>query len=145
MASSRLFGRCGKEPLPRSPTPAHVRYAERLRLEILDKIERSTFVLADYFSGSPRVPKIDAPPNSRVTPTQGDVFTEWLKIKRPEIKHSTADQYQQTLDSHHFDTVRCTPTSQFVDFHAEVTRWGVLNAANRTVTFQRNPGAWTAK
>lgn len=103
----------GKEPLPLSPTPANVRYAERLRLEILGKIERGTFVLADYFPDSPRVPKVEAPPNLRATTTLGDVFTEWLKIKRPEIQHSTADQYQQTLDSYHFDTVRSTPTSQF--------------------------------
>lgn len=38
--------------------------------------------------------------------TLDDVFKEWLKIKRPELQHSTADQYQQTLDSYHFDAVR---------------------------------------
>jgi len=102
----------GKEPLPLSPTPANVRYAERLRLEILGKIERGTFILAEYFPESPRVPKAAAEPPSNVAPTLGDVFTEWLTVKRPEIQHSTADQYRQTLDSYHFDAVRKTPVAQ---------------------------------
>ncbi|MBV7428093.1 MULTISPECIES: site-specific integrase [unclassified Acidovorax] len=104
----------GKEPLLMSPTPANVRYAERLRLEILGKIERGTFVLAEYFPDSPRVPKVEpsAEATAGVKHTLGDVFQEWLKIKRPEIQHSTADQYQQTLDSYHFDTVRKMDASQ---------------------------------
>ncbi len=102
----------GKEPLPLSPTPVNVRYAERLRLEILGKIERGTFVLAEYFPESPRVPKAvdEAPTNSVVT--LGNVFTEWLAVKRPELQHSTADQYRQTLDSYHFDAVRQLPADQ---------------------------------
>lgn len=104
----------GKEPLPLSPTPANVRYAERLRQEILGKIERGTFVLAEYFPDSPRVPKVEpsAAPAAATPHTLGDVFQEWLKIKRPEIQHSTADQYQQTLDSYHFDAVRKMDASQ---------------------------------
>ena len=102
----------GKEPLPLSPTPANIRYAERLRQEILGKIERGTFVLAEYFPDSPRVPKAVAEPIASVPTTLGDVFSEWLAIKGPELQHSTADQYRQTLDSYHFDTVRKMPADQ---------------------------------
>ncbi|RKJ96664.1 tyrosine-type recombinase/integrase [Alicycliphilus denitrificans] len=101
----------GKEPLPLSPTPANIRYAQRLRLEILGKIERGTFVLAEYFPDSPRVVK--SAPTPSESPTLGDIFQEWLKVKRPEVQHSTAHHYQQTLDSYHFDTVRKTRADAF--------------------------------
>lgn len=101
----------GKEPLPLSPTPANIRYAERLRQEILGKIERGTFVLAEYFPESPRVVKTTPPPSE--SPTLGDVFQEWLKVKRPEVQHSTAHHYRQTIDSYHFDTVRKTRADAF--------------------------------
>ena len=102
----------GKESLPLSPTPANIRYAERLRQEILGKIERGTFVLAEYFPDSPRVPRAAAEPVADAVPTLGDVFSEWLAIKGPELQHSTADQYRQTLDSYHFDTVRKMPADK---------------------------------
>ena len=102
----------GKDSLPLSPTPANIRYAERLRQEILGKIERGTFVLAEYFPDSPRVPRAAAEPVADAVPTLGDVFSEWLAIKGPELQHSTADQYRQTLDSYHFDTVRKMPADK---------------------------------
>lgn len=105
----------GKEPLSLSPTPVNIRYAERLRTEILGKIERGTFVLAEYFPGSPRVPKAEEvpAPQPAEAPTLGNVFAEWLLVKKPELQHSTALQYQQTLDSYHFDTVRAIRADQF--------------------------------
>ena len=102
----------GKEPLPLSPTPANIKYAERLRLEILGKIERGTFVLAEYIPESPRVPKPEKEPLAGAI-TLGDVFKEWLSVKKPELQHSTVDAYRQTLDSYHFDTVRDTRTDEF--------------------------------
>lgn len=110
----RAYG-YGKEPLALSPTPANIRYAERLRLEILGKIERGTFVLGEYFPDSPRVerpPEPEAKDPAAVI-TLGDVFEEWLRVKRPEVQHSTSHHYQQTLDSYHFDTVRKTPAAEF--------------------------------
>ena len=80
----------GKEPLPLSPTPANIKYAERLRLEILGKIERGTFVLAEYIPESPRVPKPEKEPLAGAI-TLGDVFKEWLSVKKPELQHSTVD------------------------------------------------------
>lgn len=87
----------GRERLQLPPTPANIRYAEKLRGEILGKIERGTFVLAEYFPDSPRV-KRDVP-SMRFQ----DLAQEWLKIKAPDIQHSTAHHYQQTLDSYHFE------------------------------------------
>ena len=86
----------GRERLEIEPTPVNIKYAERLRMEILGKIERGTFALGDYFPKSPRVAK-DAP-----SMTWAEVAAEWKKVKRGEIEHSTAHSYAQTLSSKHF-------------------------------------------
>lgn len=104
----------GKEPLALSPTPGNLRYAEKLRLEILGKIERGTFDLAEYFPTSPRAVKPTEPVAGPATiVTLGDVFKEWLTVKRPELQHSSAGHYKQTLESYHFDTVRGARADQF--------------------------------
>lgn len=90
----------GRERLELQPTPANVRHAERMRAEILGKIERGTFVLAEYFPDSPRA-RADVP-----SMTVGQLFEEWLDVKKPELQHSTIHSYQQTIDSYHFDAVR---------------------------------------
>jgi integrase len=87
----------GRERLDLAPTPANINYAQRLRTEILGKIERGTFALADYFPDSPRV-KTD---NASMTWKQlGD---EWVGIKKQDIEHSTLHHYEQTLGSYHFE------------------------------------------
>lgn len=90
----------GRERLELQPTPANIRHAERMRAEILGKIERGTFVLAEYFPDSPRA-RADMP-----SMTVGQLFGEWLDVKKPELQHSTIHSYQQTIDSYHFDAVR---------------------------------------
>ncbi|WP_445287661.1 Arm DNA-binding domain-containing protein [Variovorax atrisoli] len=97
----RAYG-YGRERLDLAPTPANIRYAEKLRAEILGKIERGTFSLAEYFPQSPRA-KIDAP-----SLTFGQVATEWLKVKAAKVQHSTLDHYTQTVKSEYFDSVRET-------------------------------------
>ncbi len=90
----------GRERLELQPTPANIRYAERMRAEILGKIERGTFALSEYFPDSPRA-RADVP-----SMTVGQLFGEWLDVKKPELQHSTVHSYQQTIDSYHFDGVR---------------------------------------
>lgn len=95
----RRYG-LGRERLELAPTPTNIRYAERLRNEILGKIERGSFALADYFPNSPRA-KLDTP-----SMNFGQVAAEWLKMKRPAVQHSTAHHYEQTIGSTYFDSVR---------------------------------------
>jgi integrase len=90
----------GKERLDLVPTPTNIRYAERLRNEILGKIERGTFALAEYFPNSPRA-KADAP-----SMTFGELALEWLRIKLPTIQHSTGHHYLQTVNSGSFAGIR---------------------------------------
>ena len=97
----------GRERLDLLPTPANIRYAERLRAEILGKIERGTFALAEYFPDSPRASE-DKP-----SMTVGQLFAEWMLVKKPELQHSTAHHYQQTIDSYHFDSIRGERVGEF--------------------------------
>lgn len=92
----------GKERLELAPTPTNIRYAERLRNEILGKIERGTFALADYFPDSPRA-KADAP-----SMTFAELAAEWMTTKRPTVQHSTAHHYDQTIGSLHFQGIAST-------------------------------------
>jgi integrase len=86
----------GRERLELQPTPANINYAARLRIEILGKIERGTFSLAEYFPDSPRV----ARDNASLTWKQlGD---EWLATKKTDIQHSTYADYKKLLASKHF-------------------------------------------
>lgn len=87
----------GRERLELAPTPANLAYAARLRQEILGKIERGTFALAEYFPDSPRVKK---DPSSLTFKQLG---AEWLLVRKAEIEHSTLHHYEQTLSSKHFD------------------------------------------
>ena len=122
----------GKEPLALAPTPVNIRYAEKLRVEILGKIERGTFVLAQYFPESPRARKPEQPtPEPQASPTLADLFDEWLKVKRPELQHSTHDSYSSALSSYHFDTVRKMKASQF-DFRELKLLLSVLPANAKT-------------
>lgn len=91
----------GRERLELVPTPANLRYAEDLRKKIMREIANGTFVLATYFPDSPRAVK-----EASGLVTLGDLFTEWLAVKSPDLQHSTADHYRQTLESYHFDDVR---------------------------------------
>jgi len=86
----------GRERLELQPTPANLAYAARLRQEILGKIERGTFVLADYFPDSPRVK------SDKGSLTFQQLGAEWLKVRKADIEHSTLHHYQQTLNSKHF-------------------------------------------
>lgn len=92
----------GRERLDLAPTPTNIRYAERLRNEILGKIERGTFALADYFPDSPRA-KTDAP-----SMTFAELAAEWMTTKRPTVQHSTAHHYDQTIGSLHFQGINAT-------------------------------------
>lgn len=92
----RAYG-FGRERLELEPTPKNIAYAARLRQEILGKIERGTFSLVEYFPDSPRVAKDTA------SLTWKQLGSEWLRIKKGEIEHSTLHHYEQTLSSYHFD------------------------------------------
>ncbi|MBB3642572.1 site-specific integrase [Variovorax atrisoli] len=120
----RVYG-YGRERLDLAPTPSNIRYAEKLRAEILGKIERGTFSLAEYFPDSPRA-KMDAP-----SLAFSQVAAEWLKVKAATIQHSTLDHYQQTVGAAYFDSVRDTRMDS-LDFRAIMKLTAALPANPKT-------------
>lgn len=90
----------GRERLDLEPTPVNINYARRLRSEILGRIERGTFSLAEYFPNSPRIAH-DAP-----SLTWKQLSIEWINVRKGDIQHSTLHHYKQTVSSYHFDGIR---------------------------------------
>lgn len=84
--------RC-RETISLPPTAANLKYAERLRGEILRKIELGTFNYAEYFPESPM-----AGESGRATKTFKDVAEAWLESG--ELAKSTINGYRKILEGH---------------------------------------------
>lgn len=115
----------GRERLDLPPTPANINYAARMRLEILGKIERGSFVLTDYFPDSPRAKK-DA--KSLLWP---DLRDEWLRIKSPGLQHSTIREYTRTLFGKHFTDWATMPVGS-LDYRTLMLKLSSLPAHPKT-------------
>lgn len=87
-----------REPLRLTHTKANINYATRLRGEILNAIERGTFVYADYFPESKSAAKFGAPARALI----GDLLREHLEAAKRTLSPSTVRGYQQVCDSHLF-------------------------------------------
>ena len=87
--------RC-RETLALEPTKANLRYADRLRTEILARIERDLFVYTDYFPDSPRARKFGHQV-SRLTVAQA--LEEWLTDAERTKTWSTFKSYRTSARS----------------------------------------------
>lgn len=87
------MGNYCREPLKLPSTPANMRYADRLRAEILRKIELGTFIYADYFPDSPHATMLAG---QRVV-YLGRYVEDWLDKKRHMVKASTYKDYQKMV------------------------------------------------
>jgi len=85
--------RC-RETLKLEPTKANQLYADRLRSEILRKIELGTFTYAEYFPDSPK-----AKLGKSAIPTFGSAATSYLKTCAALAKSSYMT-YKKNLDKH---------------------------------------------
>lgn len=79
---------------PMAPTPANIKYANRIAAEIGDKIRLGTFRYADYFPDS-TLAKSDSP--LQTVPMLFDVMDKWLAVH--DIKPSTRRQYRTRINS----------------------------------------------
>lgn len=61
-----------REVLKLPPTPTNIKYAERLRAEILRKVELRSFSLAEYFPNSKHAPQ------GNEVPTVSEMFEKWI-------------------------------------------------------------------
>ena len=87
-----------RETLKLSHTRANINYADRLRGEILNAIERGTFQYADYFPESKRARQFGGTGPVRVT--LGELIRDQIAIAGRTLSPSTVRGYQQVYDSH---------------------------------------------
>ena len=85
------------EPLKLEATAANIKYAERLRGEILNAIERGTFSYPDYFPNSKRA-HIFGHVQSKIT--IGELLREFLAEAKLTKEASTYRGYKRVCDGH---------------------------------------------
>lgn len=88
-----------RETLKLPHTKANIRYAERLRGEILNAIERNTFAYPDYFPESKQMKKLGVvPAPDRVT--VGALVRDYLDASERALAANTMKAYRASLKSH---------------------------------------------
>ena len=87
------------ETLKLEATAANIKYAERLRGEILNAIERGTFSYTDYFPDSKRAHIFGHAPTKI---TIGDLLREFLEEAKSTKEASTYRGYKKVCDGHLF-------------------------------------------
>jgi len=86
--------RC-RETLKLAPTPPNLKYAQRLRKQILDKIDAGVFRYGDIFPDSPRARR------AGIVPAKSRLFSEfaeqWLRTKK-NVSAASIKDYRSSLD-----------------------------------------------
>ena len=86
-----------RERLRLDPTPPNVRYAVRLRGEVLNAIERGTFNYLDFFPESENAKRFGFVPSGELV---GDALRTWFGARRRGLAASTALTYQRVIDGY---------------------------------------------
>jgi integrase len=86
-----------RETLDLPGTKANLQYAERLRSEILGKIERETFRYSDYFPMSPRCRVFGHGPGK--TATIKTLLEDYRKRSKETLQPSTWTGYRKAIDN----------------------------------------------
>lgn len=73
------------------PTPANIKYAQRLSSDIRVRIQAGNFVYGEFFPDSPRAEPVQVEAN-----TFGEISEEWLKSKG-QLEAATLDQYRTSV------------------------------------------------
>lgn len=100
--------RC-KERLKLRPTPANMKYAERLKSEIENGIERGTFDYAVTFPNSRKARLLSHRPGATVAVKT--LLRDYLKGAQPTLQASTYEDYYNTIENHlipQFGTLKLT-------------------------------------
>jgi integrase len=107
-----------REALRLPHTKQNIAYATRRRGEVLNAIERVTFVYEEFFPDSSRAklfaaPALEAPsiPEPSV-PTIGPLLHEYLVIAKRNLALSSYNCYRQVADLHLFPTWGAKPVTE---------------------------------
>ncbi|CAM2932153.1 TPA: tyrosine-type recombinase/integrase [Legionella pneumophila] len=86
-----------RETLKLEVTPSNIKYAERLRCEILNAIERGTFSYADYFPQSNLARRFG---HVKTNITIGELLKDFLDQIKATREHSTYIGYKKVCEAH---------------------------------------------
>ncbi|HAU1146916.1 TPA: DUF3596 domain-containing protein [Legionella pneumophila] len=86
-----------RETLKLEVTPSNIKYAERLRCEILNTIERGTFSYADYFPQSNLAKRFG---HVKTNITIGELLRDFLDQIKATREHSTYIGYKKVCEAH---------------------------------------------
>jgi integrase len=86
-----------RETLKLKPTKANLIYAERLRGEILNAIERGAFKYQDFFPESPKAAVFGYTVSKK---TVGELMAAYLSVADRTLEHSTARGYRKVYAAH---------------------------------------------
>ena len=108
-----------REALKLPHTKQNIAYATRRRGEVLNAIERGTFVYTDFFPDSPRA-KLFAPPDvvgqpasepARI-PTIGELLHEYLAVAKRNLALSSYNCYRQVAEIHLLPAWKTKPVNE---------------------------------
>jgi len=134
-----------REALKLPHTKQNIAYAVRRRGEVLNAIERGTFVYTEFFPDSPRA-KLFALPEEPATagveleriPTIGELLREYLVIAKRNLALSSYNCYQQVADLHLLPKWDAKPVSELTS--RELRQWIMsLDAKRKTVQLILTP------
>ncbi len=134
-----------REPLKLAGTKQNIAYAVRRRGEVLNAIERGTFVYTDFFPDSPRA-RLFAPPDSALpaepaparVPTIGELLGEYLTIAERNLALSSYNCYRQIADIHLLPAWGTKPVTELTT--RELRQWIMtLDVKRKTVQLILTP------
>lgn len=111
----RWRGRRWRPSLDLAPTPANLRYAERLRAEICDRIRLGSFRFQDYFPDAKC-----GPPESSATRSVRDYADSWVRAQGA-LERATQRGYQSSINAHIPAAWLDRPIASIL--HSEVAEW----------------------
>lgn len=88
-----------REALRIEPTPKNIKYAERLRSQILLEIEKGTFNYGVHFPDSPKAKMFGSV--AAGNKLAGDYIDEFMGAARRGLSHSTILGYERILNAHY--------------------------------------------
>ena len=91
---SYLGQRC-REKVRLAPTPANMKFVERLKARIEHEIATGVFDYGKHFPTSKRARRLARTPSATVT--VGELLTEWCKHVRPQLQPETFEDYAEYI------------------------------------------------
>ena len=127
----RYRGVLCRETLKIEPTKANLKYAERLRGEIINAIGLGTFNYADYFPTSKRARLFG---HVIIKATTGELLKDYMAIAEKTLEASTYNGYRKVCDAHLYPTFGRIPIRELSP--VIIRNW--ITELNLTVKTVRN-------